>query len=88
MNGGRISPAVAVALLIAAIALVFWQFVFRRDDSMNFSTKDLPAEMKTSTPPASVSGVIPRRSPTGSATDFTGGATRVGGEVKGPPGRR
>jgi hypothetical protein len=88
MNKGRVQPLAAVVLLVVAAALALWQFVFKRDSSMDFSTRDLPSGMTTKAPPSAISGVIPRRSPSGSATDFTGGAHVGGAEQKGPPGRR
>ncbi|HLV79271.1 MAG TPA: hypothetical protein VKT32_03285 [Chthonomonadaceae bacterium] len=89
MHSERISRPVAAALIVIAILLALWQFVFRRGNSMSFSSKDLPASMKTTTPPAQISGVIPRRSPHGSANEFTGGVVRtVPGEKKGPPDRQ
>ena len=87
MKNGRVAPAAAVVLVIVATALILWQFVFKRDDSMRFSTTDLPAAMKTTTPPAQVSGIIPRRSPGAAAEEFIGSAARPGA-TKGPPGRR
>ena len=81
MKERRIPPAVAIGLVAAAILLVLWQFVLRRDNSTSgFSAADLPAAMKTDTPPATISGPIPRRSPADNPEDF-----RVS---KGPPGRR
>ncbi|HZT41575.1 MAG TPA: hypothetical protein VFA07_05280 [Chthonomonadaceae bacterium] len=88
MNSDRISRPLAYALIAVAVVLALWQLVFRRDNSMSFSTKDLPASMKTTTPPSQVSGVIPRRSPHGSTQDFTGGVRTVTGQRKGPPDRQ
>jgi hypothetical protein len=88
MNKGRVPTVAAAVLLVVAAALVLWQFVFKRDSSMDFSTRDLPSNMTTKEPPRAISGVIPRRSPSGSPTDFTGGAPVGGPEQKGPPGRR
>jgi hypothetical protein len=87
MKSDKAMPRVAIGLILIAVALALWQFVFKKDDSMNFSTKDLPASMTTTTPPSQVTGVIPRRSPGGNASEFTGGAGGTG-EAKGPPGRR
>jgi hypothetical protein len=59
MKGSRISPGVAIVLMVIAIALVLWQFVFRSGSaSSGFSTKDLPAGMKAdpNAPPPAVGG--------------------------------
>ncbi|HZP80077.1 MAG TPA: hypothetical protein VFB21_00440 [Chthonomonadaceae bacterium] len=76
MKGGRVSPAVAVALIVVAVVLVLWQFVFRSNRAVSGpSASDLPASMKVdpNAPPLQISGPIPHR-PTRPGTSEAGKA--------------
>jgi hypothetical protein len=58
------SRVLAAALLIAAAALLLWQFLFRSHGAMSgLSEKDLPPAMKVdpNAPPSPITGPIPVR---------------------------